>query len=138
MTANPMPLAPFFDGFCIGEAEAILPDMIPVLFGGMGGPRDALLKGLAALPGVYVPSHPPEKTVARQYAKNLDDFPVTSVVLTPDTELGELYLIEAERGCPRGCRFCLVNTAFAPCAAATRKKSSSRRGKACITGGASG
>ena len=114
VTANPMPLAPFFDGFGIGEAEAILPDMIPVLFGGMGGPRDALLKALAALPGVYVPAHPPEKTVARQYAKNLDDFPVNSVVLTPDTELGELYLIEAERGCPRGCRFCLVNTAFAP------------------------
>jgi radical SAM superfamily enzyme YgiQ (UPF0313 family) len=36
------------------------------------------------------------------------------VVLTPDTELNDLYLIEVERGCQRGCRFCLVNTAFAP------------------------
>ncbi len=114
VTANPMPLAPFFDCFGIGEAEAILPEMIAVLSEGIGGPRDALLKALASVPGVYVPVYPPEKTVARQYAKNLDDFPVHSVVLTPDTELGDLYLIEAERGCQRGCRFCLVNTAFAP------------------------
>jgi radical SAM superfamily enzyme YgiQ (UPF0313 family) len=114
VTANPMPLAPFCDVLCIGEAEAILPNMIPVLLEGVGGPRDVLLKGLASLPGVYVPAIPPEKPILRQYAKNLDDFPVNTVVLTPDTELGDLFLIEAERGCQRGCRFCLVNTAFAP------------------------
>jgi radical SAM superfamily enzyme YgiQ (UPF0313 family) len=114
VTANPMPLAPFFDGLCIGEAEPILPDMIPVLLEGMGGPRDALLKELAALPGIYAPTLPPQKPIVRQYVKNLDNFPVTSVLLTSDNELGDLFLIEAERGCQRGCRFCLVNTAFAP------------------------
>ncbi len=114
ITANPTPLAPFFDGLCIGEAEPILPGMMPVLFEGIGGPRNILLKELASLPGVYVPAFPPDKPVTRQWAKNLDDFPVTSVVLTPDTELGDLFLIEAERGCQRGCRFCLVNTTFAP------------------------
>jgi radical SAM superfamily enzyme YgiQ (UPF0313 family) len=114
VTANPLPLAPFFDCLCIGEAEPILPDMIPLLFEGIGEPRDTLLKALASLPGVYVPVYPPLKTVVRQRAKNLDDFPVTSVVLTPDTELGDLFLIEAERGCQHGCRFCLVNTTFAP------------------------
>jgi radical SAM superfamily enzyme YgiQ (UPF0313 family) len=35
-------------------------------------------------------------------------------VLTPDTELGDLYLIEVERGCNWSCRFCLVSTAFKP------------------------
>jgi radical SAM superfamily enzyme YgiQ (UPF0313 family) len=114
VTANPVPLAPFFDCLCIGEAESILPGLIPVLFEGIGGPRNDLLKALASLPGVYVPAYPPEKPIMRQYAKNLDDFPVTSVVLTPDTEFGDLFLIEAERGCQRGCRFCLVNTAYAP------------------------
>jgi radical SAM superfamily enzyme YgiQ (UPF0313 family) len=114
VTGNPVPLAPFFDCLCIGEAEAILPAMLPVLFEGIGAERNVLLKTLASLPGVYVPALPPEKPVVRQYARNLDDFPVTSVVLTPDTELGDLYLIEAERGCARGCRFCLVNAAFAP------------------------
>jgi radical SAM superfamily enzyme YgiQ (UPF0313 family) len=114
VTANPVPLAPFFDGFGIGEAESILPAMLPVLFEGIGDSREVLLKELAELPGVYVPSSPLEKTVVRQYVKNLDDFPVSSVLLTPDTELGDLYLIEAERGCQRGCLFCLVNSAFAP------------------------
>ncbi len=114
VTANPMPLAPFFDCFGIGEAEQILPALIPLLFEGSVGPRDNLLRALASTPGIYVPNYPPEKSVVRQYVKNLDDFPVASVVLTSDTELGDLFLIEAERGCPRGCRFCLVNTAFAP------------------------
>jgi len=118
ITANPMPLAPFFDCLCIGEAEPILPAMVPVLLESILPPaevsRDELLKALASLPGIYVPACPPENPVARQYAGSLDDFPTTSVILTNDTELGDLYLIEAERGCQRGCRFCLVNTAFSP------------------------
>jgi radical SAM superfamily enzyme YgiQ (UPF0313 family) len=113
ITANPMPLSPFFDGLGIGEAEPIVPDMLPVIAEGIGGERGQLLKALADLPGVYVPQHP-AKTVVRQWTKNLDDFPVASVVITPDTELGDLYLIEVERGCNWGCRFCLTGQAFYP------------------------
>ena len=54
-----MPLSPFFDCLCIGEAEPILPAMLPVLFEGIGGQRDELLKALASLPGIYVPAYPP-------------------------------------------------------------------------------
>jgi radical SAM superfamily enzyme YgiQ (UPF0313 family) len=114
VTANPMPLSPFFDCLGIGEAEPILPAMLPVLLKGTGGRRDELLKSLTALPGIYVPTSPTKTPVSRQCAKELDEFATTSVVLTPDTELNDLYLIEVERGCQRGCRFCLVNTAFAP------------------------
>ena len=114
MTANPMPLAPFFDCLCIGEAEPLLPAVISALAEGISGKRDVLLKALAGLPGVYVPLLPSGTQVIRQWAKNLDDFPVGSVVLTPDTELGDLYLIEVERGCNWGCRFCLVSSAFCP------------------------
>jgi radical SAM superfamily enzyme YgiQ (UPF0313 family) len=114
ITANPMPLSPFFDCLCIGEAEPILPAMLPALFEGISGERDELLRALASLPGIYMPASPAKTPVVRQWAKNLDDFATNSVILTPDTELGDLYLIEVERGCPRGCRFCLVNTAFAP------------------------
>jgi radical SAM superfamily enzyme YgiQ (UPF0313 family) len=114
ITANPMPLAPFFDCLCIGEAEAILPPMLPVLSEGIGGSRQELLKALAKLLGVYVPQHHTGTPVVRQWLANLDDFPVTSTVLTPDTELGNLYLIEVERGCGWGCRFCMVSNAFRP------------------------
>ena len=114
ITANPMPLSPFFDCLCIGEAEPILPAVLPVLLEGISGRRDELLKVLASLPGIYVPAYPSRTPVVRQWAKNLDEFATTSVILTPDTELGELYLIEVERGCHWGCRFCLVNIAFAP------------------------
>ncbi len=112
--ANPMPLAPFFDCLCIGEAEAILPAMLPVISEGIKGKRHELLKALALLPGIYVPQSYDGTPVVRQRAENLDDFPVTSVILTPDTELGDLYLIEVERGCNWGCRFCLTGQAFRP------------------------
>jgi len=113
ITANPVPLSPFFDCFCIGEAEAILPHLLPVLSQGLNEKRADLLQELARLPGVYVPSLP-QKSVARQRARSLDEFPVGSAVLTPDTELGDLYLMEVERGCNWSCRFCLVSTAFKP------------------------
>ncbi len=114
ITANPMPLAPFFDCLCIGEAEPILPAMLPILSDGIAGRRNDLLKALSSLPGVYVPKYHSGTPVVRQWAKNLDDFPVHSVILTPDTELGDLYLIEVERGCKWRCRFCLVSNAFRP------------------------
>jgi len=114
ITANPVPASPFFDCLCIGEAEPILPTMLPILSEGVSGKRNNLLKALASLPGVYVPKHYSGTPVIRQWAKNLDDFPVTSTILTPDTELGDLYLIEVERGCNWSCRFCLVSTTFSP------------------------
>jgi len=112
--ANPLPLSPFFDCLCIGEAEPIIPAMLPITAEGILGKRNDLLKALASLPGIYVPACYSGISVARQWAKNLDDFAVASIVLTPDTELGDLYLIEVERGCNWGCRFCLVNKAFHP------------------------
>jgi radical SAM superfamily enzyme YgiQ (UPF0313 family) len=110
--ANPTPLSPFFDVLAIGEAEPLVPEMLPVI--GEDVSRDELLKALSLLPGLYVPQFYSGRPVVRQWAKNLDDFPVASAVLTPDTELGDLYLIEVERGCNWGCRFCLVSQTFAP------------------------
>ena len=114
ITANPIPLSPFFDCLCIGEAESILPAMLPLLSEGINDNRHELLKALALLPGIYVPRHYAGTPVVRQWTANLDDFPVTSTILTRDTELGNLYLIEVERGCNWGCHFCLVNNVFRP------------------------
>ncbi|MFH1639321.1 MAG: radical SAM protein [Chloroflexota bacterium] len=114
ITANPMPLAPFFDALCIGEAEPIIPAILPVLAETGTLRRNELRQRLSALPGVYVPQFYEGKPVRRQYAENLDDFPVSSVIMTRDTEFGDMYLIEAERGCNWGCRFCLVGNTFSP------------------------
>ncbi len=114
ITANPMPVAPFFDALAIGEAEPILPPLLSTLTEGTGIKRQELLEGIARLPGIYVPVCPPAKTSLRQFAPNLDDFPVASTVITKDTELGDLHLIEIQRGCNWGCRFCLVFGAFHP------------------------
>jgi len=122
ITANPMPLSPFFDCLGIGEAEPILPALLSVLFEGIRGRRDELLKALASLPGIYAPQYYSGVPVVRQWAENLDDFATTSTILTPDTELGDLYLIEVERGCNWGCRFCLVSNAFSPMRFRSRDK----------------
>ena len=113
VTSNPLPLAPFIDAFCVGDAEPLAPELLQVLINEAGGVRHTILKALAALPGIYVPQIPAEK-VYRQWAKDLNDFATKTVVLTENTELGDSFLIEAERGCPRGCRFCMVASAYAP------------------------
>jgi radical SAM superfamily enzyme YgiQ (UPF0313 family) len=114
VTSNPMPMARFFDAFCIGDAEPIIPPLLTVLAADIRSPRYTLLQSLAAIPGIYVPQLPSPLPVARQWAKDLNAFTTKSVILTEKTELGDSYLIEAERGCPRGCRFCLVSSAYAP------------------------
>jgi radical SAM superfamily enzyme YgiQ (UPF0313 family) len=114
ITANPQPLAPFFDCLGIGEAEPILPTMLPVFSDILSVSRSELRQRLSRLAGVYVPQCHSGEPVVRQWTKNLDDFPVASAVLTPDTEFGGMYLIEIERGCNRGCRFCLVGNTFSP------------------------
>jgi radical SAM superfamily enzyme YgiQ (UPF0313 family) len=114
ITANPLPVARFFDCLCVGEAEAILPAMLPVLREMLSGNRDKLLKELSRIPGVWVPRYNQNQPVVRQWVKTLDPHPVHSIVLTQDTELSDLYLIETERGCAHNCRFCLVSSAFSP------------------------
>ena len=114
ITANPMPVAPFFDCQCIGEAEAIIPAMHSILSEDIASARQDLLQALASVPGIYIPSVPSATRIVRQKVSHLDDYPVTSVIITPDTELGDLFLIEVERGCNWGCRFCLVSQAFSP------------------------
>jgi radical SAM superfamily enzyme YgiQ (UPF0313 family) len=113
ITANPMPLSPFFDCLCIGEAEALLPEMLPVLKAGVSENRAELKKKLASLPGLFVPGYS-DQPAARQWVKDLDAFPVHSTVLTGDTELGNMFLIEVERGCNWGCKFCLVSNCYKP------------------------
>ncbi len=112
ISANPAPVAPFFDALCIGEAESILPDLLKTLSQVDLADRKDTLSAIAGVPGMLVPGISNQVTMQRAF--NLDDFPVHSVVMTRDTELGDLYLIEVERGCRWRCRFCLVCGVFRP------------------------
>lgn len=112
VTANPAPLSPIFDVLAVGEAETILPAALPILSSGTD--RLTTLEKLADLPGLYVPRYFNGLPIKRQYLAELDRFPAHSVVLSHETELGDLYLIEVERGCNWGCRFCLVSRAYCP------------------------
>jgi len=105
LSSNPEPVAPFLDAIVVGEAEPVLGALLEVLRGSRR--RDEALRTLARLPGVYVPTMPEGRPVARQWARDLA-FPTTSVVLTRDTEFGDAFLIEIARGCGYGCRFCLA------------------------------
>ena len=114
VTANPEPLAPFFDAFAVGEGEPILPTFVDVITDTAGGSRDDTLKALAGVNGIYVPRLIDGMTLTRQWVKNLNDFATTSAVITRDTEFSNMYLVEVARGCPWGCRFCLAGYAFRP------------------------
>ena len=114
VTANPEPIAPFFDAFAIGEGEAILPALVDAIVAGIQDDRDKLLEAIANIPGMYVPRLHDGVTIARQWARDIDGFATTSVILTPHTEFSNMYLLEIERGCKWGCRFCLAGYAFRP------------------------
>ncbi|MFC1998026.1 radical SAM protein [Chloroflexota bacterium] len=114
VTANPEPLAPIFDCFAIGEAEAIIPNIADVLIEGVANDRADLLKSLSQIPGIYTPNYGKQETVKRQWAQDINAFSTVSTVLTPNTEFGEMYLMEISRGCNRGCRFCLAGCIFKP------------------------
>jgi radical SAM superfamily enzyme YgiQ (UPF0313 family) len=61
--------------------------------------------------GTVLPNSP---TITRQWLRNLDDSPIHSTILTPNTEFANMGLIEIARGCGRGCRFCLAGYAYRP------------------------
>jgi radical SAM superfamily enzyme YgiQ (UPF0313 family) len=52
--------------------------------------------------------------VRRRWVPELDQFPTQSTLFTPDTEFREMALVEMNRGCPRGCRFCAACFVYHP------------------------
>jgi radical SAM superfamily enzyme YgiQ (UPF0313 family) len=119
ITGNPEPVAELFDAIVIGESEPVLPGLVAAIRDGLQGDKSALLQTLALLPGVYVPSVPgtdgvSHQPVIRQYAPDLEAFATHSAVLTRATEFGDMYLVEAARGCGHGCRFCMARSITGP------------------------
>jgi len=131
VSGNPEPVAPMLDAVVIGEVEPVMDGLQEVLLG--GGSRAEQIERLARLQGVYVPNQyavsfgteeriegvrPAADDIAlpvkRLNARNVNDFQTMSSVLSPDSELGDMFLIEMTRGCARGCRFCLAGYTSLP------------------------
>jgi radical SAM superfamily enzyme YgiQ (UPF0313 family) len=128
---NPEPLSEFFDLFVLGEAEELIGQFLEV-YRQSGRKREDLLRRLAGIGGIYVPEFyhvtyaedgkigtvEPEagldRKIKRRWVSNLDQFPTQSGLFTRNTELKGMALVEVNRGCPRGCRFCAACFVYYP------------------------
>lgn len=111
--SNPFPSAPLADVVVLGEGEGPLDVLLdrlearPEAARGSVEARRALLDELAELPGFFVPRI--HGNYLPPIAKASDDqLPAVSEIRTPHTELADMVLIEPERGCHRGCSFCVM------------------------------
>lgn len=129
-TFNPEPFADFIDAFIIGEGEGIVSRVLDVIRDGKieGLDRHAILRQLANVSGVYVPSlyipiynedgefkgydiaEGAPKTIKRHFEMLTSGG--ETVVATNYTEFGAMYIIEVARGCGRHCRFCMAGYCF--------------------------
>jgi radical SAM superfamily enzyme YgiQ (UPF0313 family) len=110
--ANPEPLAPFFDGFILGEWEA-LEEKITPLFIEYGYNKKKLLFELNKFDFFYSPLHFGRKRV--RILKILPpERPLLSKLLSEKAEFGKSYLLEVSKGCGRACRFCLAGFIYRP------------------------
>jgi radical SAM family uncharacterized protein len=132
-TLNPEPMTDFIDFFVIGDGEEVVLELLDVLRGWRKGlSKKRLLRKVAAIPGVYVPSlynveyhgdglvkgitpvvSGVRPTIQRRIAAKLPPPPVRPVV--PYIEVvHDRAAVEIQRGCSCGCRFCQAGIIYRP------------------------
>ncbi|MDK2955065.1 MAG: hypothetical protein PWQ57_561 [Desulfovibrionales bacterium] len=111
---NPAPLSPFVDAFWVGEAEAGLQQLILRLRDLFleGADKTQLLDAAVHFPNVYVPGRS-SAPVARAASPDLTD-PAFSCFVSSQAEFRDTLLLEINRGCPYGCRFCAAGYIYRP------------------------
>ncbi|HEX3772320.1 MAG TPA: radical SAM protein [Polyangiaceae bacterium] len=102
--SNPMPLSGIVDAIVVGEADARV--VLAMRAVEEGGSRAEQLDRLAAIPHVFVPTH--HRELPRVGAEDDAILPAHSTIRTPHTVLANMFLVESERGCSRGCSYCVM------------------------------
>ena len=135
-TYNPEPLAEFFDMFYIGEGEVVYDQLLELYKKARkeGIDRPAFLMEAAKIPGIYVPSlykvtYKEDGTIAsfRPVAEGIPesihkqivmDVTHTSYPKAPVVPFikctQDRVVLEIQRGCIRGCRFCQAGMIYRP------------------------
>jgi radical SAM-linked protein len=103
-STNPMPIAPFFDAFMIGDGEEVMVEILQAIQQHGKTDKAALLKHLADIEGVFVPG------ISTKAYKRIIDIATHDVDVAPlIPTVGAVHdrvVVEARRGCDRMCRFC--------------------------------
>ncbi len=126
LTANPEPMAPFFDVILLGDGEELLPTFINEVQKSRDCSRSEQLQALAQIPGIYIPSlYTPKYSNDGKLLivePTTTDIPCSikkqtwkgntlsySKVITPDSAWPNIHMVEIVRSCPEMCRFCLAS-----------------------------
>ena len=129
---NPEPIADFVDLFLVGEGEEMVPEFIARFRESGGLAASDRLRALALVDGAYLPDYftpvydgagriarvdytgPCRPRVNRRLIRDLNRFRTASLILTKESVFGDMYLVEASRGCQWGCRFCAAGFMYRP------------------------
>jgi radical SAM family uncharacterized protein len=130
---NPEPLADFIDAFVIGDGEEVILEFLDVYSRIRGAEeKSKLLRGLASIPGIYVPHlynveyytgvsiksintiAPEAKPKIKRRIVNKLPPPPTRTVVPYIEVVHDRGAIEVQRGCSRGCRFCQAGMVYRP------------------------
>lgn len=115
---NPFPLLPALDGIFVGEAEAGLDAVCRTLAAKWmsGAEKDAALESVARMPGVFIPGRsrePARRRIAWTAHAELPE-PGYSCFVSSEAQFRDMLLLEVNRGCPYGCRFCAAGSIYKP------------------------
>ena len=135
-TYNPEPLAEFFDLFYIGEGETQYFALLDLYkeWKNSGKSRQDFLKAAAQIPGIYVPSlyevtyaedgtiakmkpicpEAPEKVKKQIVMDVTNTFYPEKPVVPYMKATQDRVVLEIQRGCIRGCRFCQAGMLYRP------------------------